>query len=119
MNQRDLTLWSSHTHPPLPPVRFTSTFQLIDPAPIAQTCDKLFALLTEKLVGWTVVQLENHKIAIETVEIVVEETPSTSNASQQAASADSSSSTKTVLISWTNQDEDLGAYALGLLQSMG
>lgn len=26
---------------------------------------------------------------------------------------------KNILLSWTNQDEDLGSYILGLLQNMG
>lgn len=49
--------------------------------------------------------MENNKISIETVNICVE--------------SESNDHQKTVLVSWTNQDEDLGAYVLGLLQNMG
>lgn len=76
-----------------------------DNGSVARTSEKLFNLLQDKLLGWTVTMLENNKIAIETVNICVE----TENNDNQ----------KTVLVSWTNQDEDLGAYILGLLQNMG
>lgn len=90
-----------------------------DQGPVAHTTDKLFALLQEKLVGWTVQRpavatvddtvaaAADNKITIETVEICVQQSESSQD--QQ----------KTVLVSWTNQDEDLGAYVLGLLQNMG
>lgn len=85
--------------------RFTSTFKLDDHGSVARSSEKLFNLLQDKLLGWTVTMLENNKIAIESVNICVE--------------TESNDNQKTVLVSWTNQDEDLGAYILGLLQNMG
>lgn len=49
--------------------------------------------------------LENNKIAVQSVTISIENEPNEHH--------------KNVLVSWTNQDEDLGAYILGLLQNMG
>lgn len=48
---------------------------------------------------------EKCEIIIETVQITVEAEPNDVS--------------KTVVVSWTNQDEDLGSYILGLLQNMG
>lgn len=85
--------------------RFTSTIKIDDPGPSVRTSEKLFKLLQDKLVGWTVTMSENYEIAIESVQITVEMDPNEVH--------------KNVLVSWTNQDEDLGAYVLGLLQNMG
>lgn len=99
--------------------RFTSSIRVDDSGPVQQTCAKLFALLQDKLSGWTVVRLENNKIAVETCEIVVEE-PSATTVTIAAATAAgiAESASKTVSVTWTNQHEDLGAYILGLLQNM-
>lgn len=48
---------------------------------------------------------EKCEISIETVQINVEPEPNEAG--------------KIVMVSWTNQDEDLGSYILGLLQNMG
>lgn len=69
------------------------------------TSEKLYALLTEKLVGWTVTMGDDCKIAVESLLISIE--------------CPTNDHHKIVLVSWTNQDEDLGAYVLGLLQNMG
>lgn len=61
-------------------------------------------MLQEKLIGWNVTITEMFEINIETVQIIVESGPSDAQ--------------KNVSISWTNQDEDLGTYILGLLQNM-
>lgn len=76
-----------------------------DPGVATRTSEKLFTLLQEKLTGWTVTMSEKCEIAIESVQITVETEPN--------------DVCKYVMVSWTNQDEDLGAYILGLLQSMG
>lgn len=85
--------------------RFTSTIKLDDPGPTGRTSEKLFNLLQEKLTGWTVTLTEACEISVETVQITVE--------------SETNDHRKNVLVSWTNQDEDLGAYVLGLLQNMG
>lgn len=86
-------------------IRFTSKIKIDDPGPSTRTSEKLFTLLQEKLTGWTVTMSEKCEISIESVQITVE--------------AEANDSSKIVLVSWTNQDEDLGSYILGLLQSMG
>lgn len=70
-----------------------------------RTSEKLFALLNEKLNGWNVTMGDDGKVSVESLLVSVE-SPANDNH-------------KTVLVSWTNQDEDLGAYVLGLLQNVG
>lgn len=86
-------------------MRFTSKLKMDDPGPRLRTAEKLLALLQEKLVGWTVAMQENCTIIVETVEIKVEED-------------EKDAKHKTILITWTNQDEDIGAYILNMLQNM-
>lgn len=76
-----------------------------DQETIGRISEKLFSLLQDKLSSWTVTMLENHKIAIQSVTIAIESEPNEHH--------------KNILVSWTNQDEDLGSYILGLLQNMG
>lgn len=85
--------------------RFTSKIKIDDPGPSTRTSEKLFTLLQEKLTGWTVTMSEKCEIIIETVQITVEAEPNDAS--------------KIAVVSWTNQDEDLGSYILGLLQNMG
>lgn len=48
---------------------------------------------------------ENCEISIASVQLVVENEPKSVH--------------KNILLSWNNQDEELGSYILGLLQNMG
>jgi len=86
-------------------MRFTSKVKMDDPGPMIRTSERLKTLLEEKLAGWTVTMQENGSIAIESVEVKVEED-------------EKDPKQKTILISWTNQDEDIGAYILNVLQNM-
>ncbi|EDW23817.1 GL23717 [Drosophila persimilis] len=86
-------------------MRFTSKVKIDDPGPTGLTSERLKTLLEEKLVGWTVALQENGSITIESVEVKVEEDAKDPKQ-------------KTLLISWTNQDEDIGAYILNVLQNM-
>lgn len=86
-------------------MRFTSKVKMDDPGPKIRTGEKLLALLQEKLAGWTVTMQENCTISVETVEIKIEED-------------EKDLKHKTLYITWTNQDEDIGAYILNLLQNM-
>lgn len=86
-------------------MRFTSKVKMDDPGPKLRTIEKLKLLLEEKLTGWTVILQENGTIAIESVEVNVEED-------------EKDPKQKTLLITWTNQDEDIGAYVLNVLQNM-
>lgn len=57
------------------------------------------------MTGWTVTMSETCEITVASVQITVE--------------SDSKGVHKNILLSWNNQDEDLGSYILGLLQNMG
>ncbi|XP_012530305.1 integrator complex subunit 11 isoform X2 [Monomorium pharaonis] len=83
-------------------VRFTSTVQVRDPGPAHATTLKLLQPLKERLSGWTV-QLTDGSISVESVLVKVE---------------GDEDDQKSVYVSWTNQDEDLGSYILGFLQTM-
>lgn len=85
--------------------RFTSKIKIDDQGPSTRTSEKLYALLQEKLTGWTVTMSEKCEIAVASVQIVVESDPKGAQ--------------KNILLSWNNQDEELGSYVLGLLQNMG
>lgn len=84
---------------------FTSKIKIDDPGPSARTSEKLYALLQEKLTGWTVTMSEKCEIVVASVQLNVESDPSGVH--------------KNILLTWTNQDEDLGSYILGLLHNMG
>ncbi|KAL9893210.1 integrator complex subunit 11 [Glossina fuscipes] len=86
-------------------MRFTSKVKMDDPSPKLRTGETLLTLLREKLSGWTVTMQENCTITVETVEIKIEED-------------EKDPKHKTLLITWTNQDEDIGAYILNTLQNM-
>lgn len=86
-------------------MRFTSKVKMDDSGPMIRTSERLKTILEEKLTGWTVTMQENGCISIESVEVKVEED-------------EKDSKQKNILISWTNQDEDIGAYILNVLQNM-
>lgn len=76
--------------------------QVRDPSPAPATTLKLLQPLKERLSGWTV-QLTDGSISVESVLVKVE---------------GDEDELKSVYVSWTNQDEDLGSYILGFLQTM-
>ena len=83
-------------------VRFTSTIQVQDLGPAHATTQKLFEPLKERLSGWTV-QLTDGSISVESVLVKVE---------------GDEDDQKSVYVSWTNEDEDLGSYILDFLQTL-
>ncbi|XP_046396864.1 integrator complex subunit 11 [Ischnura elegans] len=85
-------------------IRFTSTITLDDPGPPSRTAEKLQQLISGRLKDWSVQLTEGSSISVESVLIKVETTEDDQ---------------KNVLVSWTNEDEDLGSYILDLLQNMG
>ncbi|KAG8222295.1 hypothetical protein J437_LFUL001837 [Ladona fulva] len=85
-------------------IRFTSTITLDDPGPPSRTAEKLQQLIAGRLKDWSVQLTEGSSISVESVLIKVETTEDDQ---------------KNVLVSWTNQDEELGSYILELLQNMG
>ncbi|CAB0012593.1 unnamed protein product [Nesidiocoris tenuis] len=85
------------------PHKFTYTVKLEDPTPSYKTAEKLLKIFQEKLTGWTVLFTDG-AISVESVLIKVE---------------GSEHDLKSVYISWTNQDEELGMTILEILQSMG
>lgn len=84
--------------------RFTSTVSINDSGPSVSTAHKLHSFLTDKLPQWGVTFSEG-EISVESVLVKVE--------------GEEDESQKTVYVSWTNQDEDLGSYILGLINVMG
>lgn len=85
--------------------RFTSSIKLDDGSTIPAISEKLYALIREKLSEWTVTMGEDFAINVETVSVKVELGPTDLQ--------------KNILITWTNQDEDLGSYILNMLQNLG
>lgn len=85
-------------------LRFTSTVKLEDPGPARKTAEKLFQLIQNQLPDWNVLFTEGCSISVESVLVKVE---------------GAQDEQKSVFVSWTNQDEDLGSYILGLLNRMG
>lgn len=83
-------------------IRFTSTVHLHDPGTSLSTAKKLYSLMLSKLPQWSITFTEG-SISVESVLVKVEG----ENEDQ-----------KSVFVSWTNQDEDLGSYILGLLNAM-
>lgn len=84
-------------------IRFTSTVHLEDPGPASKTTEKLLKMFTERLKGWNI-QFTDGSISVESVLVKTE-----GGEDEQ----------KTVYVSWTNQDEDIGSFILDLLQTMG
>lgn len=83
-------------------IRFTSTVRLEAQGPASRTAQRLLQLLIERLPSWTI-HLTDGNISVESVLIKVEGDEDVN---------------KSIYVSWTNQDEDLGSYILGLLQSI-
>ncbi|XP_060536886.1 DNA polymerase epsilon catalytic subunit 1 [Cylas formicarius] len=84
-------------------IRFTSTISVNDNGPSLSTAHKLHNLLKEKLSQWPVTFCEG-EISVESVLVKVE---------------GDDDDQKTVYVSWTNQDEDLGSYILSLINCIG
>lgn len=76
--------------------------QIRDSGSAHSTTLKLLQPLKERLCGWTV-QLKDGSISVESVLVKVE---------------GDEEDQKSVYVSWTNQDEDLGSYILGFLQTI-
>lgn len=83
-------------------VRFSSSVKVEECSATLQVLEQLHALLKEKLSLWEVNLVDSQSIAVESVTIKIE----------------GSAGEKKIVVSWTNQDEDLGSYVLSLLQKM-
>ncbi|VEN39741.1 unnamed protein product [Callosobruchus maculatus] len=84
-------------------VRFTSTLNINDPGPSLTTAHKLHGYIREKLPLCSVIFSEG-EISIESVLVKVE---------------GDDDDQKSVYVSWTNQDEELGSQILNLINHMG
>lgn len=84
-------------------VRFTSTVHINDSGSASATAHKLHDFIKEKLPQWNVTFSEG-EISVESVLVKVE---------------GDEDDQKSVYVSWTNQDEDLGSYILSILNNMG
>lgn len=88
-------------------IRFTSTAYVNDVGTVPSTAHKLYQAIKDKLgSNWCVTLLEEgSSVSVESVLVKVE-------------GADDNEDQKSVFVSWTNQDEDLGTFILGLINSM-
>lgn len=84
---------------------FTSKIKIEDSAPNNRIIERLYKLLQEKLTEWTVILLEDSQISVETVIIKAE--------------GENTDQHKNIVVTWNNQDEDIGSYILGLIQNLG
>lgn len=102
--------------------RFISKVKIDDPGPTLRTVEKLYNLLNERLSGWTVSMNENGSINVESVNIKIDGDDPIAvppgSASVPPPPVGISTKHKICSVSWVNQDEDLGSYILGLLQSL-
>lgn len=95
-----------------------SKVKIEDPGPTPRTIEKLFNLLNERLSGWTVTMKENGTISVESVTISIESEEVHVGSAGSSKTAVNPAAHKICCVSWINQDEDLGSYILGLLQSL-
>lgn len=84
-------------------LKFSSFIKLDSSTPSVEILEKLHILLKEKLDGFEVKLLDSQSIGVESVNVMLAE----------------ENSDRKICISWNNQDEDLGRYLLGLIQSIG
>ncbi len=84
-------------------IKYSSFIKLETKVPVHQILEHIHALLKEKLEAWTVKLIDGQTITVETVVLKL----------------DTESTERKICISWENQDEDLGRYIIGLLQTIG
>ncbi|CAB3363512.1 Hypothetical predicted protein [Cloeon dipterum] len=84
-------------------LRFSSTITVDDAGPSSKTTDKLYQMIKSHLDDFNV-HLIDGAINVESVMVNVD---------------CSENDKKNILVSWTNEDEELGSFILKLLQNMG
>lgn len=84
-------------------LKFSSYIKLENTTPSLQVLEKLHTLLKEKLSVWEVKLVDSQSIGVESVNVKLEE----------------DAGARKLCISWSNQDEDLGRFILGLIQNIG
>lgn len=84
-------------------LKFSSYIKLDNTMPSLQILEQLHTLLKEKLSAWEIKLIDSQSIGVESVTLKLEE----------------GSGFRKLCISWSNQDEDLGRYILGLIQNIG
>uniref|UniRef100_A0A182W8Z3 Integrator complex subunit 11 n=1 Tax=Anopheles minimus TaxID=112268 RepID=A0A182W8Z3_9DIPT len=99
-------------------IRFISKIKLDDPGPPMRTIEKLYNMLNERLSGWTVTMNDNNSINVESVNIKIETEEQPTGIVGSIGQSSVAGVHKICNVSWVNQDEDLGSYILGLLQSL-
>jgi integrator complex subunit 11 len=83
-------------------VTFSSLIKLDTTSPSLQILEQIHALMKDKLNAWDVKLLDGQSIRVESIVVkVIEET-----------------NEKKLCVTWENQDEDIGRYVIGLLQSI-
>lgn len=83
-------------------LRFSSFIKMENSTPSVQVLEQLHSLLKEKLSVWTVRLIDSESIGVESVNLKLE----------------SENAERKLCVSWNNQDEDLGRYILGLINSL-
>lgn len=84
-------------------LKFSSYIKVENSTPSVTILEQLHALLKEKLSSWEVKLLDSQSIGVESVNVKL----------------DDENSERKICVSWNNQDEDLGRYLLGLIQTLG
>lgn len=84
-------------------VKYSSFIKLDTAIPALQILEQIHALLKDKLNAWTVKLIDGQSIGVETVVVKL----------------DAENTERKLCVSWENQDEDLGRYIIGLLQTIG
>ena len=84
-------------------IKYSSIIKLDTSVPSLQILEQIHALLKDKLNSWSVKLIDGQSVGVESVVIKI----------------DAESTDKKFCITWENQDEDLGRYIIGLLQTIG
>lgn len=86
-------------------IRFTSTAVVDDPGPASKTAERIYQLVKSNLKDYSAQLLPDGSVSIDSVIIQV--------------SSNDDDDSKTVLISWAYQDEDLGSSLYSLVSRIG
>lgn len=84
-------------------LKFSSYIKLENSMPSLQVLEQLHTLLKEKLNVWEVKLMDSQSIGVESVNVKLED----------------EGGSRKLCVSWSNQDEDLGRFILGLIQNIG
>lgn len=84
-------------------IKYSSFIKLESGTTSLQIIEQIFAVMKDKLNVWDVKLIDSQSVGVESVVVKINE----------------ENSDKKICVSWENQDEDLGRYIIGLIQSVG